>query len=95
MLSNRISKMIPEWNAEGKRRKGEPREMWVDGVRRSMISRRRFREQRIMKENNFFGMKDTYCIIEHFLIKKYVVSENILISHFLKFFSVIIQNFNR
>ena len=32
----RIPKMILEWNAEGRRRRGNPQEKWMDGIRRSM-----------------------------------------------------------
>ena len=37
--TNRIKKMILEWNTKGKRRKGKPEEQWKDGVRRSMIGK--------------------------------------------------------
>ena len=34
------SKMIIlQWNAEDRKRKGKPREQWMDGVRRNMISK--------------------------------------------------------
>ena len=36
MGEDRIPKMILEWNAEGRRRRGKPREQWMDGIRRSM-----------------------------------------------------------
>ena len=39
MTSNTIPKMMMEWNTEGRRRKGKPREQWIDGLRRSIISK--------------------------------------------------------
>ena len=32
MRSDRMSKIILEWNAEAIRRKGKPREKWIEGV---------------------------------------------------------------
>ena len=31
--------MILVWNTEGSRRKGKPREQWINGVRRRMIAK--------------------------------------------------------
>ncbi|KAJ4441896.1 hypothetical protein ANN_11756 [Periplaneta americana] len=36
MKNGRIPKMLLEWAAEGRRRRGTPREQWIDGVRRSL-----------------------------------------------------------
>ena len=36
MGEDRIPKMILEWNAEGRRRRGKPQEKWMDGIKRSM-----------------------------------------------------------
>ena len=36
MEEDRIPKMIFEWNAEGKRRRGKPQEKLMDEIRRSM-----------------------------------------------------------
>jgi hypothetical protein len=33
---NRLPLKILEWEPEGTRRKGRPKERWIDGVRRSM-----------------------------------------------------------
>jgi hypothetical protein len=38
MPGNRLPVKILEWEPEGTRRKGRPKERWIDGVRRSMTS---------------------------------------------------------
>ena len=37
--TNRIPKLILNWNAEGRRRKGKSRKQWMYGVRSSMKSK--------------------------------------------------------
>jgi hypothetical protein len=39
MPGNRLPQKILEWEPEGTRRRGRPKERWIDGVRRSMTSR--------------------------------------------------------
>ena len=67
MRNNTIPK---EWNFEGGRRKRKPREQWMNGVG-SMISKNltERRGERIVAEENFFGMKDTEYIVYKSLIK--------------------------
>jgi hypothetical protein len=36
MPGNRLSRKILEWEPEGTRRRGRPKERWIDGVKRSM-----------------------------------------------------------
>jgi hypothetical protein len=36
MPGNRLPLKILQWEAEGTRRRGRPKERWIDGVRRSM-----------------------------------------------------------
>jgi hypothetical protein len=36
MPGNRLPLKILEWESEGTRRRGRPKERWIDGVRRSM-----------------------------------------------------------
>jgi hypothetical protein len=38
MPGNRLPLKILEWEPEGKRRRGRPKERWIDGVRRSMTN---------------------------------------------------------
>jgi hypothetical protein len=38
MPGNRLSLKVLEWEPEGTRRRGRPKERWIDGVRRSMTS---------------------------------------------------------
>jgi hypothetical protein len=38
MPGNRLTPNILEWEPEGTRRKGRPKERWIDGVRRSMTN---------------------------------------------------------
>jgi hypothetical protein len=38
MPGNRLPLKILEWEPEGTRRRGRPKERWIDGVRRSMIN---------------------------------------------------------
>jgi hypothetical protein len=38
MPGNRLSMKILEWEPQGTRRRGRPKERWIDGVRRSMIN---------------------------------------------------------
>jgi hypothetical protein len=38
MPGNRLSLKILEWEPEGTRRRGRPKERWIDGVRRSMTN---------------------------------------------------------
>jgi hypothetical protein len=38
MSGNRLSLKILEWEPEGTRRRGRPKERWIDGVRRSMTN---------------------------------------------------------
>jgi hypothetical protein len=38
MPGNRLPLKILEWEPEGKRRTGRPKERWIDGVRRSMTN---------------------------------------------------------
>jgi hypothetical protein len=38
MTGNRLPLKILEWEPEGKRRTGRPKERWIDGIRRSMIN---------------------------------------------------------
>jgi hypothetical protein len=38
MPGNRLPLKILEWKPEGTRRKGRPKERWIDGVRRSMAN---------------------------------------------------------
>jgi hypothetical protein len=38
MPGNRLPWNILEWEPEGKRRTGRPKESWIDGVRRSMTN---------------------------------------------------------
>jgi hypothetical protein len=38
MPGNRLQLKILEWEPEGKRRRGRPKERWIDGVRRSMTN---------------------------------------------------------
>jgi hypothetical protein len=35
---NRLPQKVLEWEAEGTRRMGRPKDRWIDGVRRSMIN---------------------------------------------------------
>jgi hypothetical protein len=39
MSGNRLPRKILEWEPEGTRRRGRPKERWIDGVRRSMTNR--------------------------------------------------------
>jgi hypothetical protein len=38
MLGNRLPLKILEWEPEGMRRRGRPKERWIDGLRRSMTN---------------------------------------------------------
>jgi hypothetical protein len=38
MSGNRLPLKILEWEAEGTRRRGRPKERWIDGVGRSMTN---------------------------------------------------------
>jgi hypothetical protein len=38
MPGNRLPRKILEWEPEGRRRRGRPKERWIDGVRRSMTN---------------------------------------------------------
>jgi hypothetical protein len=38
MPGNRLPLKILEWEPEGTRRRGRPKERWIDGVRRSMTN---------------------------------------------------------
>jgi hypothetical protein len=38
MPGNRLPLKILEWEPEGTRRKGRPKDRWIDGVRRSMTN---------------------------------------------------------
>jgi hypothetical protein len=38
MPGNRLPRKILEWEPEGTRRRGRPKERWIDGVRRSMTN---------------------------------------------------------
>jgi hypothetical protein len=38
MPGNRLPLKVLEWEPEGKRRRGRPKERWIDGVRRSMTN---------------------------------------------------------
>jgi hypothetical protein len=38
MLGNRLPLQILEWEPEGPRRRGRPKERWIDGVRRSVTN---------------------------------------------------------
>jgi hypothetical protein len=38
MPGNRLLRKIVEWEPEGTRRRGRPKERWIDGVRRSMTN---------------------------------------------------------
>jgi hypothetical protein len=38
MSGNRLPLKVLEWEPEGTRRKGRPKERWIDGVRRSMTN---------------------------------------------------------
>jgi hypothetical protein len=38
MSGNRLPQKILEWEPEGTRRRGRPKERWIDGVRRSMTN---------------------------------------------------------
>jgi hypothetical protein len=38
MPGNRLPLKISEWEPEGTRRRGRPKEKWIDGVRRSMTN---------------------------------------------------------
>jgi hypothetical protein len=38
MPGNRLQPKILEWEPEGTRRRGSPKEIWIDGVRRSMTN---------------------------------------------------------
>ena len=73
MRNNRVPGMILKWNPLSRKREGKSREQWVDGMRRSMISKDPTEEdakgQRIMAKQNFLGMKDTYVIVEKPLIQ--------------------------
>jgi hypothetical protein len=40
MPGNRLPLKILEWEAEGTRRRGRPKERWIDGVRRGMTNHR-------------------------------------------------------
>jgi hypothetical protein len=40
MPGNRLPRKILEWEPEGTRRRGRPKERWIDGVRRSMTNHR-------------------------------------------------------
>jgi hypothetical protein len=38
MPGNRLSLKVLEWEPEGTRRRGRPKERWIDGVRRNMTN---------------------------------------------------------
>jgi hypothetical protein len=38
MPGNRLPQKILEWEPEGMRRRGRPKERWIDGIRRSMTN---------------------------------------------------------
>jgi hypothetical protein len=38
MPGNRLPLKVLEWEPEGTRRRGRPKERWIDGVRRSMTT---------------------------------------------------------
>jgi hypothetical protein len=38
MPGNRLPLKVLEWEPEGTRRRGRPKERWIDGVRRSMTN---------------------------------------------------------
>jgi hypothetical protein len=40
MPGNRLPLKVLEWEPEGTRRRGRPKERWIDGVRRSMTNHR-------------------------------------------------------
>jgi hypothetical protein len=40
MPGNGLPRKILEWKPEGTRRRGRPKERWIDGVRRSMTNHR-------------------------------------------------------
>ena len=55
LSSNRIRKMILQWNVESRRRKGKLREQWMNGVILCMISRDLMQEEReFLKSENLF-----------------------------------------
>ena len=56
-----------EWNAQGRGRKGKPRRQWVDGTKRSwkdLAKEDAEDRERFVKEQDFFGPNDAYCILE-------------------------------
>ena len=62
--SSRILELKLDWNVEGKRRQGKSWEEWIDGVRKDTINEKIIQGQRFMADQNLFGMKDAYCIME-------------------------------
>ena len=58
MGEDRISKMILEWNAKGRRRRGKPLEKWVDEIRRSMNKLELTEEDR--QDRNLWKNKITF-----------------------------------
>ena len=59
MGSGRIPTIILEWNAEGK---SSPREKLKHGQQRH--HRKRCREHRLVADQIFVGLKDTYCTVK-------------------------------
>jgi hypothetical protein len=67
MPGNRLPRKILEWEPEGKRRRGRPKERWIDGVRRSMTNRGLTEEEILETEadgETLFWMKENHCRVD-------------------------------
>ena len=59
-----------EWNAEGRRKRGKPREQWMDGVTSNIISKDLTEEETIMVYQTFPLIKVTFSTVEKSTTKK-------------------------
>ena len=70
MRNDRDPLMILKSNTKGRRRYGKPRERWMPAVISAETSQIRRRRQRILAEQNFSGINNSYSSLEKKILNK-------------------------